>query len=233
MLATEHLLRSSPFPAGMTRHIVQFYDQDDFVVATISNLALRALDSGQSAIVIATPEHRAPLNRRLLMDRPNLQELRDLGRYVSSDAAATLARFMNGNAIDEAQFYQLVGGIIEQAAEKSAGGKVLIFGEMVALLCAAGNLGEAIRLEQLWNRLGRKYEFYLICAYPLSSFTESSDANDLIRVCAEHTLALPAEGPFKSSSMFSIPQVSLRLSCLPQREESPRAEKQFHLHSSA
>ena len=179
----------------MTRHIVQFYDQDDFLVATIGNLVRRALDSGQSSIVIATPEHRASLDRRLLMDHSNLQELREFGRYVSLDAAATLAQFMRGNTIDEARFYQLVGGIIEQAAEKSVHGNLLVFGEMVALLCSVGNLSGAIRLEQLWNQLGRKYEFCLICAYPLSSFADSHDANDLIRVCAEHTLAIPAEGP--------------------------------------
>jgi hypothetical protein len=195
MLATERLLRSNPFPAGTTRHVVQFYDRDDFVVATIANLVGRALDSGQSSIVIATPEHRSPLDCRLLMDHSNLQELRDLGRYVSLDAATTLAQFMNGNAIDEARFHPLVGGIIEQAAEKSVNEKLLVFGEMVALLCAAGNFGGVIRLEQLWNHLGRKYEFCLICAYPLSSFADSHDANDLIRVCAEHTLAIPAEGP--------------------------------------
>ena len=66
---------------------------------------------------------------------------------------------------------------------------------MVALLCAENKPSAAIRLEQLWNVLAQSCHFSLCCAYPLSSFGNAPDLNGVFKICAEHTLTIPAEGP--------------------------------------
>lgn len=188
-------MRARSFSPQTSSHIVQFYNQDASLVEAISGLLHHTLLKAQSAVVIGAQAHRTAIDSLLLQTLPALPQFRDAGRYLSINATATLAKFANNDCLDEARFKQLVDEIIEQAISCSADDRVLIFGEMVALLCAAGNFAGAIKLERLWNCVAQKYQFDLICAYPLSAFATTSGANDLIHVCAEHTLAIPADGP--------------------------------------
>ena len=75
---------------------------------------------------------------------------------------------MVGGVPEPERFATIVGGIIARAAE--GGRQVRVFGEMVALLAAAGDQPAALRLEQLWNELQRQRAFPLVCAYPLDAF---------------------------------------------------------------
>jgi hypothetical protein len=45
-------------------------------------------------------------------------------------------------------------------------GPVRVYGEMVALLWADGQVAAALELEDLWNELGRRLPFSLFCGYP-------------------------------------------------------------------
>ncbi|WP_250532488.1 MEDS domain-containing protein, partial [Caballeronia sp. ATUFL_F1_KS39] len=70
----------------------------------------------------------------------------------------------------------------------SGNGKVPVraFGEMVAILCARGESGAALRLEQLWNDLARKHAFSLLCAYPTRVFKGSEEARAFHAICSAH-----------------------------------------------
>src|SRR5260370_7679084 len=70
---------------------------------------------------------------------------------------------------------------------------VAAFGEMVSLLWAEGKPDAAIRLEQLWNELGRTHSFHLHCAYPLDFFPQEPDRQAVRQICAEHSQVMPAE----------------------------------------
>lgn len=89
----------------------------------------------------------------------------------------------------------MVGGIIRDVIDRTPHRSVLIFGEMVAQLCAENNSPAAISLERLWNILARQIEFALWCAYPLSSFQNDAAASAWVQICAEHSLVVPAESP--------------------------------------
>ncbi|OLD94612.1 MAG: hypothetical protein AUG80_18310 [Candidatus Rokubacteria bacterium 13_1_20CM_4_68_9] len=67
------------------------------------------------------------------------------------------------------------------------------FGEMVALLCAKGNLNGALRLEELWNDLGSGKSFSLLCAYPLQQFARTDDWKPFLDICRKHSRAIPTE----------------------------------------
>jgi hypothetical protein len=177
-------------------HIVQFYIDDEHLAGGIGDLMFQALLSQQSTIVIGTRAHRATIDSLLMERLADFSQLRDAGRYLAIDAAAMLAKFTNHTGVDESRFHRLASAMIERAIERSADGSVLIFGEMVGLLCASHDMARALELEQCWNRQRQTHQFDLVCAYPLSGFTSASGANDLMRVCSEHALAIPAEGPF-------------------------------------
>jgi hypothetical protein len=93
------------------------------------------------------------------------------------------------------KFFDIVGSIISEAIERSPNRSALIFGEMVACLCAENNSAAAISLERLWNVLATRLKFALWCAYPLSSFHNDSGANAWAQICSEHSLVVPAESP--------------------------------------
>jgi hypothetical protein len=177
------------------RHIVHFYEDDRFIVERASRWMASALRAGASGVIVATEAHRLAIEARL----PGLGV--DLGgvwrqeRLVMLDAAATLARFMMSGAPDPDRFDKVIRTVVAKASERSPNRFVLIFGEMVALLCAANNPEAAIRLEQLWNELAKSLQFSLDCAYPLSVFVDRGEADLMVRICAEHSLALPAENP--------------------------------------
>jgi MEDS: MEthanogen/methylotroph, DcmR Sensory domain len=178
---------------GAAGHVVQFYDDDAVIVETVSYLTAKALKTGSSALIIATPSHRLAIEEHLTETGLDVGACRNGAPLTAKDAADTLSQFMVDGSPDRAAFDLRIGGMIGEAAGRSATGFVFAFGEMVALLCAADNLRGAVRLEQLWNRLGRRQNFSLYCAYPISclnNMTQSVDA--LIEICAQHWLTIPA-----------------------------------------
>jgi hypothetical protein len=178
----------------MCEHFVQFYKNDSFLIEEVSNFIGPALQAGAAGIVIATRPHLNQLGQRLQQDASPLHPVRfPAGAYLPLDAEATLARFMVNGWPDAARFNQVMEGIFRQAPVSTCD-RVLAFGEMVALLVAAGRLEAALRLEELWNALAERLEFSLLCAYPMAEFDDDADAAVFQAICAAHTRVWPAEG---------------------------------------
>ena len=49
-----------------TEHFVQFYENDEYLLNSLSGFIGSALTAGEAAIVIATPEHRQALREKLM-----------------------------------------------------------------------------------------------------------------------------------------------------------------------
>jgi len=79
------------------------------------------------------------------------------------------------------------------ARATQAGRNLRIFGEMVALLWAEGNRTATIRVEELWNELGKGHSFSIFCAYPIHGFRGEANGQTLMHVCQEHSRVIPAE----------------------------------------
>ncbi|HEY0856556.1 MAG TPA: ATP-binding protein [Albitalea sp.] len=157
-------------------HVVQFYKEDHLLLDEVVDFVDGALRAGDAGLVIATQAHLAEIERRLQGMRLAVgAPLWYPGEFIGLDAARTLAQFMTEGWPDEERFTSVVGDVIARASNGGQRG-VRAFGEMVALLCAAGNHAAAIRLEELWCELGRHQAFSLFCAYPLNLFTKPDDA---------------------------------------------------------
>jgi hypothetical protein len=146
------------------QHLVQFYEDESFVIENVSYLAANALASGGSAVIAATAPHLEQIRERLAASALNLDAARDSDRYVTLDAAKALSQILVDGRPDETKFDDLIGATIRSAAKNSANGFVFAFGEIVALLCASNNANEAVRLEQLWNVLAERSRLSLYCA---------------------------------------------------------------------
>jgi signal transduction histidine kinase len=176
---------------GESDHFVQFYEDDDFLVASVSRFLGAALGAGDGAVLIATRAHRQAIQRKLRAQGLNLAVARAQGQFVALDAAETLAKFMVDGVPDPARFRATVGEVMEQAARGRL--RARAFGEMVALLWAEGNRDGAIRLEELWNDLQKAHVFALYCAYPLRDFGGEGQEAPFANVCTCHSRVIPAE----------------------------------------
>jgi hypothetical protein len=58
---------------------------------------------------------------------------------------------------------------------------------MFTFLGARGKPDAAIRLEQLWDYVGKSFEVHILCGYALSSFYGREDEHLFHRICAEHS----------------------------------------------
>ena len=71
-----------------------------------------------------------------------------------------------------------------------------MYGEIVAVLWAAGHVNAALELEGFWNELGREIPFSLYCGYPRQSVESSQHHGAVSEVCRLHTAVVgrPAAG---------------------------------------
>ena len=166
-------------------HVVQFYECDDDLVRLVVGYLAAAVRDGDAVVVVARPDHRAAFLAGLDAAGVDTAEAEADGRLTILDAHETLARFMTGDGLDAAAFDTVVGGTVRAA---SAGGRpVRAYGEMVALLWAAGDVAGAIELERLWNELGEALPFSLFCAYPTEMVADPHAADAFAEVCHLHS----------------------------------------------
>jgi signal transduction histidine kinase len=176
-------------------HTVQFYSEEECLLAGLSRFIGAALAAGDSAIIIATKKHREGIDDLLKTQGMDTGAASPKGRYIALDAAETLAKFMRDGQPDEKAFSDLLSAIVlcAKGASQGGGNRVVAFGEMVDLLRAEGNTEGALRVEQLWNDLARAYTFNLRCGYSMANFDKEEDLEPFLRICSEHTAVIPAE----------------------------------------
>ncbi|MGI8981071.1 MAG: MEDS domain-containing protein [Pirellulaceae bacterium] len=204
---------------GESDHFVQFYENDDYLIDSVSGFVGAGLTQGKASVVIATAEHRDALQRKLAACGVQISQAESAGQYILLDAAETLAKFMVDGSPDPQRFKDTVGAVIAQLA--SGERRIHAFGEMVALLWADGNREAAIRLEELWNELSKQHRFALFCAYPIQGFDDETQAEPFRGVCSCHSRVIPAE----SYAALHDPDDRLRaISLLQQKAQSLEAE---------
>jgi hypothetical protein len=90
---------------------------------------------------------------------------------------------------DAARFFPVVSGLIEAAA-KAARPKhrgVVVCREGTSVLWAEGKADAAIRVEQLWDELGKTFGLDVFCGYALSSFHGNENEQVFQKICAQHS----------------------------------------------
>jgi PAS domain S-box-containing protein len=173
-------------------HSVQFYETDSFLADRVSAFIKAGIDAGESAILIATPEHRLEITNRLSAAGINVGALEAAGQYFPLDARKTLSKLMAGGSLDEKLFNQVIGGLVAKATNSNHR-RPHAFGEMVALLWEDGKREEALQLEKLWNGLSRTHSFSLLCGYPMNGFNGTSHHEAFDDICHAHSSVFPTE----------------------------------------
>ena len=185
----------------MNDHLVQFYEDDVFLIKGLADYIGSALANGNKGIAIATGDHLRSLEE-ILGARGLLDENGEAvsGSYLALQVDRMLPLFMEDGIPNETSFRNAIGGLISKAANSDPA-KIYVCGEMAAILCAdshcslysTGKHDAAIRVERYFNNLQRHFTFSLLCGYPLDAFPSSTDAFMFDEVCSLHTHVLPAE----------------------------------------
>jgi hypothetical protein len=189
---SETACERGPTPAGLVGHDVQFYKSEEYLTRAAVNFLAESLRAGQPIIVIATEPHRKAFAeglRAIGLDPDAMFS----GLAIWLDARETLASFMEGGLPNRELFMATVGSVFERVLDRRNYLVVRAFGEMVDLLSKDGNAEGAILLEQMWNELGRKYKYSLLCGYSLDNFLHETGLDAFRKVCSHHTHALPVE----------------------------------------
>ena len=174
--------RTEPAPEG-SEHYVQLFDSSRSLADTVATFLIGGLERNENILVVATPEHRELLTRRLDEAGWNARKLVAANRMVIADAVQTLDKFMRRDIPSPIAFEEVVGTRVRQLAD---GKRLWIYGEMVDVLAARGNLRAAQQLEDMWNLLGERECFTLFCGYASGHFGDPRAAKALAGICAAH-----------------------------------------------
>jgi hypothetical protein len=201
---------------GSHRHVVQFYDRDQELADNAGDYLAGAIAEGGAAVVVATPARCAGFEAQLAAGGVKVGAARRDGNLICLDATQVAARLTRAGRVDPAAFDTLFRPAILAAGE--ACGPVRIYGEVVALLWAAGHVNAALELEGLWNELGRQIPFSLFCGYPRNLVESSQHQGAVAEICRLHTAVVGrqlAAAPVSSSPVSSRPVSSSPVSSSP------------------
>ncbi len=178
---------------SMCQHAIQFYENDRFLCDEVARFVHEGLHASESVVVIATRAHRDAIESELKR-QARFEDCLPAGgaKLIWRDADDMLSALLVNGWPDAARCEDVLGALVDEASDS---GKVPVraFGEMVALLCAAGNPEAALHLEQLWNELARHRAFSLLCAYPTRVFHDDERRHRFYAICAAHSEILPSE----------------------------------------
>lgn len=216
-------------------HVVQLYTDDGFLIDVLSRFIGGALAVGDPAVILATRSHRMELERRLSAHGLDTAKAALQGRYVVLDANETLPKITVNGAVDDMRFKDIIGGVLTHVRSSTGNNErpIAVFGELVALLWAAGKPLEAIRVEQLWNDLAKVHSFSLLCAYPITGFNNQEHIEPFLAMCAEHSGVVPSESYSELNSeqerLRIVAQLQQRTQVLERELALRQSEERFRL----
>jgi hypothetical protein len=165
-------------------HILQIYEGREELLQMLAGFIGSGINSGDSIILIATPDHLDGVEAILKRHGIHIDSLLKNGRYFRLDAQATLARFMVDGWPDEQKFMEVMNDMYLRVNSHGTK-KIRAFGEMVALLWGQGMPAATLELEKLWNKFMDSNELSLFCAYPHECF-EGHTHGSIAHVCGSH-----------------------------------------------
>ncbi|MEO5971451.1 MAG: ATP-binding protein [Bdellovibrionia bacterium] len=181
-----------PTPSNENHHLVQFYDDESFLVNVLSLFTRKGLQAGDGVIVIATKPRLEVIESSLNSLEPDLKSrAQSRGQLVLLDAEHALSEILLKGTVDPLKFKNSIGDLFQKMKPNYP--KVRAYGEMAGLLWSRHQLSATLALENLWNELARVHTFRLLCVYTLSSFKYEAHGQAFDQICSEHTHVVPAE----------------------------------------
>jgi anti-sigma regulatory factor (Ser/Thr protein kinase) len=189
-------------------HVVEFYTDDVELAGNVGSYLAEAIRVGGAAIAIATPSHREAFAAWLAGAGIDVADAEARGTLTFLDASEVEDTLLVDGRLAPHRFDKLIGDLIRDATAR--GRPVRAYGEVVAVMWAAGHVTAALELETLWNELGRQADFSLYCAYPVIA-VEDGQVHALHEVCRRHSAVMAPPMPGLSHHEAPLEAVAVYL----------------------
>jgi hypothetical protein len=174
-------------------HIVQLYQDQDFLNRAVCRFAGAALANGEGIILVPTLTHWNAIRPRLESEGVDVDAARERGQLTVVDADEFLPRFMQDSMPDSPVFLGLAADVIGQARADGRYQKVRWWGEMVGVLWERGDVAASMALEDLFDRLAKQHDIAIFCSFLMDNFDGDVHARMLPRLGTNHSHLVPVE----------------------------------------
>src|SRR5438477_9409484 len=142
----------------IAEHKAFFYRRDAELASNVIAHVVTAFELGIPIMLIMTDAHRRLVDGGLANADLDPELLKRVQLLRSIDAEQCLEKFSIGGALNETLFQVELGKILD-------GVPFYAYGELVDVLCQRRRFEDALELEGMWNRLGNRHRFSLLCGY--------------------------------------------------------------------
>jgi hypothetical protein len=174
-------------------HIVQLYQDQDFLNRAVCRFAGAALSSGEGVILVPTLTHWNAIRPRLEAEGVDVEAAQTRGQLTVVDADELLPRFMRDAMPDSPVFLGLAADVVAKAREGGRYSKVRWWGEMVNVLWERGDVAASMNLEDLFDQLAHKQDIAIFCSFLMDNFNGEVHAHVLPRLGDNHSHLIPVE----------------------------------------
>ena len=179
--------------AGPRDHVVQLYQDQDFLNRAVCRFAGAALANGEGLILVPTAEHWNAFRPRLEAEGVDVKAAQARGQLTVVDADETLQRFMGRTLPDAPVFLGLAGEIVRRTRAAGSYPRVRWWGEMVNVLWERGDVAASMNLEDLFDRVAREQDIAIFCSFVMDNFDGEIHTHMLPRLGENHSHLIPVE----------------------------------------
>jgi hypothetical protein len=179
--------------AGPSDHVVQLYQDQDFLNRAVCRFAGAALANGEGIILVPTLTHWNGIRPRLEAEGVDVEAARQRGQLTIVDADELLPRFMRDAMPDSPVFLGLAGEVIARARTGGSYSKVRWWGEMVNVLWERGDVAASMHLEDLFDQLAHKHDIAIFCSFLMDNFDGHVHTHMLPRLGENHSHLIPVD----------------------------------------
>jgi hypothetical protein len=184
-----HLLHN----AAPTDHIVQLYQDEEFLNRAVCRFAAAAITHGEGIILVPTAAHWEAFCPRLEAEGVDIKTAQSQGQLTVVDSDELLPRFMGDKMPDAPVFLGLAGEVVSRARGRNRYPKVRWWGEMVNVLWERGNAAASMALEDLFDQLAHEQEIAIFCSFLMDNFDGEIHTRMLPRLGQNHSHLIPVQ----------------------------------------
>jgi len=179
--------------AGPRDHIVQLYQDQQFLNRAVCRFAAGAIANGEGVILVPTAAHWEAFRPRLEAEGVDVKAAQSDGQLTVVDADELLPRFMKDSMPDAPVFLGLASDVIAKARDDNRFPKVRWWGEMVNVLWEQGNVAASMNLEDQFDRLAKHHEIAIFCSFVMDNFSSDVQSRLLPRLGQNHSHLIPVQ----------------------------------------
>jgi hypothetical protein len=178
---------------GPRDHIVQLYQDEDFLSRAVCRFAGAGLVKGEGVILVSTLPHWDRFQVRLEDGGVNVRGAQKQGQLTLVDADELLPRFMRDAMPDPAIFPGVFSDVLAEARARGGYQKARVWGEMVNVLWERGDVDASMNLEDQFDQLIKKADVAIFCSFLMDNFNDDVHSRMLPRLGTNHSHLIPVE----------------------------------------